>query len=95
MIEYVSEIRCDRHPGADRQAEAAGEPDCHHHAQALGGAQGEGEDLLKFDDRVFWTLRYCRGGSEHHSTGANPLFSVRLFGADTLWEEGAHPCSCR
>ena len=20
---------------------------------------------------------------------------VRLFGADTLWEEGAHPCSCR
>ena len=26
---------------------------------------------------------------------ANPHFSVRLFGADTLWEEGAHACSCR
>ena len=25
-----------------------------------------------------------------HGTDANPDFSVRLFGADTLWEEGAH-----
>ena len=26
---------------------------------------------------------------------ASPDVLVRLFGADTLWEEGAHPCSCR
>ena len=32
-----------------------------------------------------------------HKTSGEVLslhFSVRLFGADTLWEEGTHPCSC-
>ena len=34
-------------------------------------------------------------GLRDRPRSASPHFSVRLFGADTLWEEGAHLCSCR